>query len=584
MSIIATILATWAVATTPAAVVNLAPPDPAADQADEVAYDPKVLEACLNAGGTEADCSARAIEAAAQPAAAARTPAAGNVVVDPATGITYVVDPNTGAAVAVDPATGAPLGAGEITPEQANARIAAGDEPQGGTMEEAHPGMSKEEYIELLEQVLVAQKEKVEARLEEKIAAKQAAKMDTMSSVLGWVSLSGFLLLLLPLGLRKKYPGQEKLLFKYSAIAAGLCVVAMFLFSRVLLLLRVIQAALSSVTNPQVAVIDGAFQVLEDNAADIADFGPVLIEAPLAQVASGEQDNLPLAIIDNISRINEDITVFKTIARQFEGVFAMFGYLPIVLTIVAVVLFLLSLKPVITDIAAMPGKVASGEAKAGDVIKAVFRNIGRELLATLCLIGALIVVTIFSGIMLTQAVQPAVEAFLAYVFTSLIYTVVAPEFSKFVVYASVLGAILFLVLNIAVVLVTNVLFLGKLQKIFKRRFHDKVKLSAFKRFWGWGSLAFVWAQVLPIAFVAGAQEGVDKLLEKLMEGGGDPPWTAILLSGPAILVFGFLLVFWAARGMAAVKFILKYRPQDVQAVAVPGARGGTARYRSTAVG
>ncbi|MFO0634697.1 MAG: hypothetical protein U0168_17780 [Nannocystaceae bacterium] len=58
-----------------------------------------------------------------------------------------------------------------------------------------------------------------------------------------------------------------------------------------------------------------------------------------------------------------------------------------------------------------------------------------------------------------------------------------------------------------------------------------------------------------------------------------------MVSGPAILVFGFILVFWAARGLAAVRFIMKYRPQDAgvaqpQAANPAAPRGGTDRYRA----
>jgi len=628
MSILASILATIALGSTPIALSTLAPPD----EVVEIEIDPAFVQACVAAGEAEADCIAKAeaaaiaaadpdakaaepadaeakegepapadakegaaIEAEAQeadakegepepalPAAAAAPEAAvaidenGEVVLGPDG--EPIVAP---AADEIDPNVAQFAGAdGQLSAEEADAMIAAGAGPQGETMEEAHPGMSAQDYLALLRDILRSQREKVALRLEEKIAAKQDAKMATMSTVLGWVSLGGLLLLFLPLALRKKYPGQDALLFKYSALAAGVCVVVVFLFSRVLLLLRGIQGALSSIANPQVAVIDASFQVLDDNVEDLVEVGPVLIEAPLAQVASGEEDSLPLAIIQNIQRINEDITIFKTIARQFEGVFAMFGYLPIVLTVVAVVLFVLSIKPVIMEIVSLPGRVASGQANAKEVVKQVFRAVGRELLATLCLIGVLIFTTILSGIFLSMAVEPAIEAFLAYVFTSLLYTMAAPEFSKFVVYMSVMGALLFLVLNIAVVLVTNVLFLGKVQKIFKRRFHDKVALGLHKRFWLWGTLALVWAQLLPLLFVAIAQEGVGKLIDALTSGDGDPPWSAILLSGPAILVLGFIVVFWAARGLAGIGFIMKYKPQEIGAP-VTGHRGGTARYRST---
>jgi hypothetical protein len=582
MPIITTLLATWAVASSSIALSFSPPPapDPVEDTLvidEEDAEVPAVAEAGEPADAIPPDPGA--IPLPVEPVdVAAPAPAAIEAPVVPTVGeaIAPAVVPTMDVPQVDDPLAGAD---GELSLEDANAAIAAGAEPQGETLDEAHPGMDPKEYLALLKEILAAQREKVAERLEEKIAAKQEAKMATLSSILGWISLLGLFLLLMPLPLRKKYPGQDKLLLEYSALAAGTFIVAVWLFSRVVLLLKAIQGALSSLTNPQVAVIDATFSVLENNAEDLVDLGPTLIEAPLAQVASGEQDSLPMAILDNISRINEDITVFKNIARQFEGVFALFGYLPIVLTIVAVVLFVVSIKPVIVSIVAMPGRVAAGEAKAAEVVKDVFRTVGRELLATLCLIGALVVVTIFSGIMLSLAVEPAIEAFLAYVFTSVIYTMAAPEFSKFAVYTSVTGALLFLVLNVAIVLVANVLFLGKMQKIFKRRFHDKVPVGAHKRFWGWGSLSLVWAHVLPVVFVAIAQEGIGKLVDS-MTSGEDISWTALLVSGPAILVFGFILVFWAARGLKAIAFIMKYRPQDVQA---PNGRVPTQRYRSPAV-
>lgn len=583
MTILAAILATWAVGASPIALSN---PVPAAPTEEVVEIDPSEADAAepdepaVAPPPGEADpiepepavappADPAAIEPGEAPAAAEPTAAA---AAEPIAQVAEPIDPPVAVAEPV---------AATLDEHPAAAEPVAAD-PEGETMAQVHPGMDPADYLAMLRELLRAQKEKVALRLEEKIAAKQEAKMATMSSILGWLSLGGLLLLGLPLVLRKKYPGQDALLFEYSALAAGVCVVVVYLFSQVLILLRTIQGALSSIANPQVAVIDASFTVLDDNIEDMVEVGPMLVEAPLAQVASGEQDSLPLAILENIQRINEDVTIFKSIARQFEGVFAMFGYLPVVLTIVAVVLFVVSIKPVIVEIVSLPGRVASGEAAASQVVKQVFRAVGRELLATLCLIGVLIVTTILSGIFLSMAVEPAIEAFLAYVFTSLMYTIASPEFSKAAVYLSVMGALLFLVLNIAVVLVANVLFLGKAQKIFKRRFHDKVKLGAHRRFWGWGTVSLVWVQVLPLLFVAIAQEGIGKLIDALTEGGGeDLPWTAILLSGPAILVIGFGLVFWAGRGLAGVKFILRYRPQDV---GVHGPRGSTARYRSTQVG
>lgn len=38
----------------------------------------------------------------------------------------------------------------------------------------------------------------------------------------------------------------------------------------------------------------------------------------------------------------------------------------------------------------------------------------------------------------------------------------------------------------------------------------------------------------------------------------------MLVSVPAVLVVLFVITFWLARGLGALRFIARYRPQDVQ--------------------
>ena len=48
-------------------------------------------------------------------------------------------------------------------------------------------------------------------------------------------------------------------------------------------------------------------------------------------------------------------------------------------------------------------------------------------------------------------------------------------------------------------------------------------------------------------------------------------WKALLIAGPLFLVIGFILMFWAARGMKALTFMLKYqvKPKPPKAPKAP---------------
>src|SRR5262249_49180565 len=73
----------------------------------------------------------------------------------------------------------------------------------------------------------------VRARMEHKRELSAAKKMRQFSVGVSVLSLAGLLLLLMPLALRRKYPGQGKVLFKYSALAAATFFVTVNLFGGV---------------------------------------------------------------------------------------------------------------------------------------------------------------------------------------------------------------------------------------------------------------------------------------------------------------------------------------------------------------
>jgi hypothetical protein len=254
-------------------------------------------------------------------------------------------------------------------------------------------------------------------------------------------------------------------------------------------------------------------------------------------------------------------------------------YVPAVLLIVTLALFALAAKPVVIELIRLPGRAASGDAGATRAaLKLAGTRILHELFAVGCLIAFLVLVTEVSETVLSISMYPAVNEFLDYFFMNLIYVQEDAHASGGLILGSLGGTLGFLILNIAVVTLSGAFYLGKIHKIFQARFHDRVPLKAHASFWKWGSAAALWTLVFPLIYIEVA-ERITHVLEKSAEE-KDPSWTFLLLSGPVLLVLGFLVAFWAARGLKGMGFLLKYNVKNVadaylaqaaQPVAIPAA-------------
>src|SRR5207237_6428805 len=96
-------------------------------------------------------------------------------------------------------------------------------------------------------------------RMEQKMARKAAQRLRDFTWAFFFISLAGFLLLLMPVFLANKYPGKMGVMFKYSALAAVTFCLTVNLFGGVLIALRTTQTALGTATNPAMAVAAGTF-------------------------------------------------------------------------------------------------------------------------------------------------------------------------------------------------------------------------------------------------------------------------------------------------------------------------------------
>ena len=441
--------------------------------------------------------------------------------------------------------------------------------PEG---EQLKPSLSAEQ---LRSMVAIARK-KVLERLEAKMEASAAQRMGRISAFIRWFSLAGLALLFVPLALRKKYPGQGALLFKYGALAALTFVVTVNLFGTVVLGFRSAQSALGPVTNPQLRIVAGFFDSVDRNAEDYLVMGKELF-APTLEQLSGASEEQPVAIlIENGTKIVKDAQVFLTIAQAFKKIDFVFAALPVVLLLVTMVLFVLAIRPTLLQIIRLPITAAAGDASAGrQVVRAALRRVVGELLATLCTLGVLVVVTLLAGAVLARVVGPALDALIAYFQLGISYLQFVSGASSALVFVMLFGVILFLVLNLGVVIASMAFFLGKSQKIFQRRFGEGTPLREHRRFWTWGTASLVAAQLIPLVYLVVAGAGLEALNDKLTQGVTDAsevPWTAIMLLGPALLVGGFVIVFWAARGIKALRFLATYkdsRGTSVSAGAAP---------------
>lgn len=400
-------------------------------------------------------------------------------------------------------------------------------------------------------------------KMEKKIAKSSDKKMRTFSLIIFGVSSLGLLLLFMPLVLAKKYPGQGKTLFKYSALAAVTFVVTVNLFGGVLYGLRTVQGAMSKQTNPSIAIAAGTFDTLDENAERYIVMGKELFLPTIEQFRNAPDEQPSVALLGNGIKVVQDAKVFLSIAKMFKKVDFIFKMLPVVLTLVTLILFVLAIRPTLTQIIKLPAMAASGQAGVGkEVVANSMKRVRGELFASLCVIGLLVVLTLLSGWVLGQIVKPALDAFLTYFSLTVTYLQFAEGASSGLVFMTLFAVILFLVLNLATLILSMSFFLGKSQKIFQQRFNEGTPLETHKRFFQWGVPSVLLVQIYPWIFVFVASKILAAINDSVM---GDSltaesiSWGKMLMAGPAFLVVGFVVLFWAVRGLKAIKFLQGYK-------------------------
>ncbi|MFO0618191.1 MAG: hypothetical protein U0414_36700 [Polyangiaceae bacterium] len=405
-------------------------------------------------------------------------------------------------------------------------------------------------------------KKKVHDKMVVKANAKLERRMNLIAMALAGTSLLSFLLLLMPLFLRKKYPGQGAKLFRISLYAALAMFGSFLLLSGVLVGMRIVQAKLGQLTNPGLVFSDGAFDAADKMVEDIA-ASPGLILKPLEDVATGRTDDLGLAILQNAAQFKKEVTVFKDVWNFYKSVNWVLTYVPTAMIVLAVLLFLLTIKDLIRDVVRVPERVMKGELKETEVFKFVAKRVKGETIATLCTLGVLTVLTIVSAIALSLLAAPTMANFIRQLFVTIQYTTVSKTFDKTIMYVGLLGVLVFIVLTVAISLVATILYLGKAQKIFRAWFNYDHPVAKYKGFFlGWRTLGVVWCLALPAIMLFSMSALANTLIDKATNGTSFD-WSLALLPAAIALPGGLLLVWLVLFGLKTITSIIKYKVEGV---------------------
>ena len=431
------------------------------------------------------------------------------------------------------------------------------------------PSVSVEQFRKAVQMA----KTVVLGKMEKKIEKGVEKKMAHFSIGVFVFSLCGLFLLLIPVVVGKKYPGKSGILFKYSALAAITFFVTVNLFGGVLMGMRTVQGHLGKFANPSLAIASATFDTLDKNAEGYASLGKELF-LPTVEQLRGNSDAQPVAILlENGQKVIKDARVFVSIAHLVKKVDFIFKLLPIILFGVTMLLFGLAIKPTIVEIIKLPMRAASGEAGAGrDTMKRALGRVFGELKAAACTLGVLALLTVLSAFTLGEVVAPVLDDLIGYFYFAVMYLMNIEGASSGLVFVGLFGVTLFLVINLATLILSTGFFLGKTQKIFQAKFNEGTPIRTHARFFKWGIPAILFVQVFPWIYGLLADKGLEKIYDGLI--GPDIntwAWGKIFLVAPVVLIVGFAVAFWAVRGVKAIKFLATYKvkPQPKPRETVP---------------
>ena len=422
---------------------------------------------------------------------------------------------------------------------------------------------------------------KVVKLLKAKEHSKQDQSFRRIALILGILAAVGFICILcLPLYLGRKYPGQGPRLWRASVIAAGTFATTVVLLGVTLLVMRAVQVRVAAdSTSPKMKIAQGVFEVLQEEES-IQGFSQLsrerldFIKGPLrtivedttgesqekyavfvAYVATHWAQLLQEPELKHLARnkklLAEHVAAFKGAVGFYKKVDWIMGWVPILLSLLAVVLYLIPLREVLVGIATAPLRTAATGSRE-DLVAQARQTVWGEMKSVLPFLAIILLLLPLVGIFLSLGVKPLVEMLLGYSFQTMSYILLA-EASPMVLYSSIAGVSLLLIACMAVYILGMAFFLGTTRKILRAKFHHGHTFASYKRFWLLGTVILLAVMAFPVGYAHLA----DYLAMDVWRP-NEVPSTADMVLIPLVSLLAFPLLFWLVRGFRGLAFIKKY--------------------------
>jgi len=431
-------------------------------------------------------------------------------------------------------------------------------------------------------------RDKVTAALRAKETASQERLSSLLIIVMGILAGLGVIaIFLMPLVLKKKYPSGGAGVWRATVMAAGAFVLSMAVLGGTLLAIRTVQGRVATdSSSPKMRIADAAFDVLmKDDSLDLfvsvselhLDFiktplRAMLKENPDASVAEraeafaayiGEHWTSLLnepefkRLAKNLSTLQERGAELASLVHLFRKVDWLMGLMPIILALLAVLLYMLPLREWLVSIVTAPMRT---QGDANGVVSPLRAMLLGEMKGVPGFLLVLLLLLPIAGIGIAIAIEPLMELFI-FSLLSNIFVIIGGETSGLILYGSMIGSMLLMILTLAVFILGIGAASGAAQRILRARFQRNIPLGAHRAFYGKAAASIVWLFVFPVLFALAFQVGANALFES--SGDGLATWQlwAVPLGGVVL----FALTFVLFRGLSAFKFLKKHRPDAVQA-------------------
>lgn len=393
--------------------------------------------------------------------------------------------------------------------------------------------------------------------LEEKLGEQIEERITVLDPFFYALFFGSFLILLAPLWLRRRYPGQDKRLLGYAAMAAITCALSVALFFTLMGTLRVSLMSMSTFINPKYLMILYGYESLIENVQFLAMLGDAF-EVIQEQVQSGAYEHVLVATMHVVAQVLPDAMAFADMARTFDWLGDVIGLLPFFLIILVFFGWLVGMKDLLVSVARLPAQAAAGTAQ----VKALYARLGTTLLkdfvATVISIVLLFGVVLGVSFVLSSMMKPAMDNVVGMVMLDLAQFGNDPTTSGAIVHVSV-GCMLAVVgIAMVLILLSNALFLGKTIAIIRARLVDGVPFGRQAGYWKRLALSAAWLVAFPVLFIFLTDWATATLAPVLVDQQTGDFSTFLYVVSPSVLAL-FLILYFLLRGFRATRTLITFK-------------------------